>query len=235
MNEETLLKETPLLDFTHPSIEALIKSSSWRSLSPYKKIEAVYYFVRDSIGFGYSKRDTLKASTVLIEGIGQCNTKGILLMALLRALEIPAKIEGFEVDASFQKELFPPMIRNLSPSHLLHSRVLVFYEGTWIPLEGYILDKDYIDGLKRKFDDHKGSFYGYAVATKDFGNLHIDWQGEETYIQKDAITKALGTFETPDALFGEHDQSLSKLKALMYRYSIRHLMNKRVRTIRNSR
>jgi len=235
MAHEAHLKETALLDFNHPSIQTLVKSSGWKALSPYNRIGASYQFVRDSIRFGYNKQDALKASTILKEGIGQCNTKAVLLIALLRALDIPAKIEGFEVDASFQKELLPPLIRNLSPKTFLHSRVLVFYNSTWVPLEGYILDKPYIEGIKRKFTAFEGAFYGYAIATDDFNALSIDWRGNETYIQKDAITKSLGIFDGPDQLFAAHSQSLSKIKAFLYRQSIRHLMNRRVSSIRNSR
>lgn len=233
MTNRMALKETTLLNYTHPNIQTLIKSSGWRRLDPYHIIGAVYEFVRDGIKFGYNDKDTLKASEVLSQGIGQCNTKAVFLMALLRALDIPCKIEAFHVDASFQKELLPPLLRKLSPKHFLHTSVLVEYDGSTIALEGHILDYDFLEGLHNKFPQHEGSFYGYGVATKDFNALNINWNGKDTYIQKQAITKSLGVYDTPDAVFEVHGQVMGKIKTMLYRYSIRHLMNQRVQRIRN--
>lgn len=232
MNEVDYLKETPLLNYSHPSIESLIKSSGWRRLSTFKQIGAIHDFIRDGIRFGYNEKDTLKASEVLTYGIGQCNTKGILMMALLRALKIPCKMEAFHVDSSFQKDLLPPLMRKLSPNKFLHTRILVLYEGAFVPLEGFILDTDYLNGLKAKFKNHTGPFYAYAVATKDFNHLHIDFKGGETFIQKEAITESLGIYDDPDTLLSEHGQNLSRVKSFLFAFSIRHLMNKRVEKIR---
>lgn len=97
-----LTHSTPLLDFTHPAIERLITERRWRDLDIYQRIGAIYNFVRDEIEFGYNVRDNLRASHVLADGIGQCNTKGTLLMALLRAVEIPCRFHGFTIDKSIQ-------------------------------------------------------------------------------------------------------------------------------------
>ena len=80
-----LLRPTAILDYTHPRIEALIQSRGWRRLPTRERIAAIYDFVRNDIAFGYNLADDLPASRVLDDGLGQCNTKGSLLMALLRA------------------------------------------------------------------------------------------------------------------------------------------------------
>ncbi|MFW5838687.1 MAG: transglutaminase-like domain-containing protein [Bacillota bacterium] len=235
MHNNDYLKETSLLNFNHNAIKTLIKTSGWSRLDPYKQIDAAYTYVRDNIRFGYSKEDALKASDVLISGIGQCNTKGTLLMALLRGLNIPCKIEGFHVDASFQKQLLPPILRLLGPKRFLHSKIHVYYDGNYIPLEGYVLDRDYLTGLKNMLPNHQGPLYSYAVATKDFNDLHIDWQGKETFIQKDAIVQSLGTYKDPDSLFDNHYQPFSKVKKVIYKNGVRHLMNLRVNRIRRQK
>lgn len=51
--------------------------------------------MRDEIAFGYNESVDLPASRVLAAGFGQCNTKGTLLMALLRALDVPCRFHGF--------------------------------------------------------------------------------------------------------------------------------------------
>ena len=92
--ENEYLRETELLDYSSPSIQSLISKKGWRDLSEYDAIGSVYHFVKDEILFGYNRCDTLKASEVLDDGIGQCNTKSTLLMALLRGLGIACRLHG---------------------------------------------------------------------------------------------------------------------------------------------
>ena len=83
------LKETPILDYSNPSILQLIRSKNWSSLDTVERVKAIYNYVRDEIKFGYNSSDEIKASQILKDGYGQCNTKSTLLMALLRANGIP--------------------------------------------------------------------------------------------------------------------------------------------------
>ena len=78
----TFLRQTDLLDFTHPTVQQLIDAREWKALGKAKRIKAIYNFVRDEIQFGYNETDSLKASNILQDGYGQCNTKATLLMAL---------------------------------------------------------------------------------------------------------------------------------------------------------
>ncbi|MDX1459073.1 MAG: transglutaminase family protein, partial [Marinobacter sp.] len=82
------LQSTPMLDFHHERIQQLVDQMGWRQLVPAEAARSIYLYVRDEIAFGYNKDDTLSASQVLRDGYGQCNTKGTLLMALLRAVGI---------------------------------------------------------------------------------------------------------------------------------------------------
>ena len=78
-----LAKPTDLLDFESPKLQKLISERRWQALPEFERIGAIYDFVRNEIKFGYNESDNLPASRVLEDGIGQCNTKGTLLMALL--------------------------------------------------------------------------------------------------------------------------------------------------------
>ena len=100
------LKQTPLLDFNHKSIQQLIKKHQWQDLDDKHKIKQIYLFVRDEIKFGYNNADDLKASVVLADGIGQCNTKATLLMAILRGVGIQCRLHGFTIDKLLQKGAF---------------------------------------------------------------------------------------------------------------------------------
>ena len=81
----------------HESIQALVEQKGWQQLSRYDAIGAIYNYVRDDILFGYNADDRLSASLVLKDGYGQCNTKGTLLIALLRAVGISTRFHGFTI------------------------------------------------------------------------------------------------------------------------------------------
>lgn len=115
-----LTQPTPLLDFQHPEIQALIAAKGWRALPPYERIGAAYHYVRDAVAFGYNASDDLPASRVLADGIGQCNTKGTLLMALLRALEIPCRFHGFTIHKALQRGAITGVAYRLAPNSINH-------------------------------------------------------------------------------------------------------------------
>lgn len=102
-----LLQPTPIADHDHPRLQALIEARGWRTLDPFARIGAVYDFVRDEVRFGYNRADDLPVSAVLADGYGQCNTKGNLLLALLRGSGIPARFHGFTIDKALQKGAIP--------------------------------------------------------------------------------------------------------------------------------
>lgn len=231
MNE--YLEETKLLDYECDSIQKLVETRKWKSLDDFHKIQEAHNFIRDEIKFGYNVDDTIAASKVLADGYGQCNTKATLFMAILRALGIPCRLHGFTIRKELQKGAMTGLAFIFAPENVVHSWVEVFYEGKWYNLEGYIIDKQYLSKLQAKFSDCFGSFCGYGVAVKEFRNPVIDWNKNDTYIQKEGINKDLGIYNSPDIFFTEHSQELNFIKRLLYRNIIRHFMNKNVKKIRN--
>ena len=229
---ETLLKETALLNYGAPQIQALIQSRDWRGLNEKQRISAIYAFVRDEVAFGYSASDGIRATDVLDDGYGQCNTKGTLLMALLRAVGIPCRMHGFYIDKAIQKGTIKGFYYRQSPKEILHSWVEVLYNGKWLNFEGFILDRKYLRKLQRKFLGNTGFFSGFGVATQDFANPPVEWDGNDTYIQKEGITKDLGIFDDPDELFETFRQKLGRVQGFAYKYLVRHLMNRNVQKIR---
>ncbi|MCL2797124.1 MAG: transglutaminase-like domain-containing protein [Firmicutes bacterium] len=232
---ESLLKETPLINYNAPELQTLLLNRGWRALDEKDRILAVYNFVRDEIEFGYNIGDDISATKVLKDGYGQCNTKGTLFMALLRALGIPCRIHGFFVDKSVQYGAMKGFYYRQAPKEILHSWVEILYNGKWLNLEGFILDVKYLGKLQEKFTDCKGSFCGYGVAVPDFKNPPVEWSGDDTYIQKDSIIKDLGVFDSPDELFGAYRQRVGRFKSFMFRRVVRHLMNRNIKRIRKAR
>jgi hypothetical protein len=232
---EKYLNETRLLNFSHPDIEKLVSNHQWKDLTEYEKIGSIYNFVQNDIAFGYNESDEIPASKVLKDGYGQCNTKGTLLMALFRAAGIPCRFHGFTIDKSLQKGAITGIPYLLAPQSIIHSWVEVYYQETWLNLEGFILDKKYLHNLQCTFSDVAGSFCGYGVATTDFKNPQINWVGENTYIQKEGINHDFGVYDDPDSFYQAHGSNLSGFKEILYKHLVRKLMNSNVSKIRDAK
>lgn len=228
-----LLRQTPLLDHTHPRIQALIAERGWRQLPERERIAAIYDFVRDEIAFGYNLADDLPASRVLADGLGQCNTKGTLFMALLRACGIPCRLHGFTIDKALQKGAITGIAYLLAPRSIVHSWVEVWFDGRWRELEGFILDGAYLQALQRRFATHQGPFCGFGAATSDLQRPPVEWRGGNTYIQKDGINHDFGVFDDPDAFYARHGVNLGGFKRWLFQAVVRRRMNRNVARIRD--
>ena len=104
-----------MLNYSNSRIQQLIKKRKWNALDDFQRIKAIYNFVRDEILFGYNVDDNITASEVLADGYGQCNTKGTLFMALLRACRIPCRIHGFTIDKKLQKGAMTGLVYKKAP------------------------------------------------------------------------------------------------------------------------
>ena len=233
MNDK-YFRKTPMLDYEDPSIQSLIAERGWGSLPESERVRSIYDYVRDEILFGYNIDDDIPASKVLKDGYGQCNTKGTLFMALLRACGIPCRVHGFTIDKKLQKGAMTGFVYRNAPDNVFHSWVEVCVEGNWYELEGFILDKPYIQSLQKTNSNCTGAFCGYGVAVKDFQHPVIDFDKNSTYIQSEGINQDFGVYDSPDEMLKEHHQELSTLKRFAYRHLGRHLMNRNVKSIRRT-
>jgi hypothetical protein len=224
------LQPTPLLDFETQSIQELIVNRGWSELDQSSRIGAAYEFVRNQILFGYNSDDALPASIVLEDGYGQCNTKGTLLMALLRALDVPCRFHGFTIDKGLQRGVVPELVYPLAPKNIIHSWVEVLFEGKWLNLEGFILDRDVLSSLQKQFPD-RNTLCAYGAGTDCLSSPSVEWRGASTYIQETGINHDFGVFHAPDDFYKDHRQ-LSGFRGVLYRGFVRHWMNRRVAQIR---
>ncbi len=231
---QNYLQATEILNFNHPKIQSLVEQKGWLDVSEFDKIGAVYHFVQNDLAFGYNQSDEMTASDILKDGYGQCNTKGTVLMALLRAVGIPCRFHGFTIEKQLQKGAISGIAYWLAPKNIIHSWVEVFYQQQWINLEGFILDKKYLANVQKMFTKIDGNFSGYGIATTNLKNPKIDWNGEDTYIQKEGINRDYGIFDDPDTFYRQNGSNLRGIKALIYKNIIRHQMNSNVQRIRNN-
>lgn len=231
---DPLLFATRLLDYTSPDVTRLILRRGWQGLSRNERIGAAYEFVRNEIAFGYNHADDIPSSRVLADGYGQCNTKGTLLMALLRGLGIRCRLHGFTIHKELQRGIVPESVFRLAPREILHSWVEVETQSGWISLEGFILNAPFLAALQRAFSA-SDELCGFGVGTTSLSAPPVAWTGKDTYIQRTGIIRDLGTYHRPDEFYANHRQELGVLRTWLYRHVIRHRMNQRVRAIRRGK
>lgn len=219
MCNKKYLEATEMLDYNHFSIQNLIKKRGWKTLPQYECIKEIYNFVRDEILFGYNVDDNIPASQVLKDGYRQCNTKGTLFMALLRACNIPCRIHGFTINKKLQKGAMTGFVYKNAPQNIFHSWFEVYLEDKWYELEAFIIDKKYLKNLQNMNKECSGAFCGYGVAVTDFQHPMIDFNKNNTYIQSESINQDFGIYESPDELIKNHHQELTPLKKLLINIS----------------
>lgn len=233
--QQTYLEPSPLLDYTHPDIEKLIASKGWKTIKAKTDlIGEVYSFVRDEIAYGYTKSFSLPASKILAKGYGNCITKSILLMALLRSVGIPCRFHAMTIRKVIFRGLLPSLSYKLVIKHPHHAWVEVQYNNKWLAMEGHIVDRPYIAKLQAKFPDYMGSFYGYGIAVLNFRNPDNKWSETNTYVQNQATEEDLGIFDTPDAFFSQYPAADEYTQSMRYRAIIRGQLNRSIMAVRKS-
>ena len=126
----------------------------------------------------------------------------------------------------FENEDIAPLKKALL--QFVHRDELKDYQNfmtQWLTLEGVIIDAKYLEAVKSKYSHVQGEFIRFAIATKDFQKLSVDWDENNTYIQSAAVVADLGVFASPDEFFENHTQHWSKLKNAMYIHFGRKIMH----------
>jgi len=211
------LAETPLIDWTHESIDSLYMERRWDGLDAEGRARVAHEFVRDEIAFGYNRHDVIPASGVLAEGMGQCNTKGTLLMALLRRGGIPCRFHAFAVSKRLQAGVMVEGLHDKVPDNIQHSWIEALVDDRWINLEGFIVDTALLEQVQRRFAGRHRDFCGYGIAIDDLLDPPNAWSGGDTFIQYRAICGDLGVFASPDDFHAEYPSNLSGLNGLLWR------------------
>ena len=152
-------------------------------------------------------------------------------MALRRRLGLPCRLHGFTIHKALQRGVVPEAVYAIAPAEILVSSIEVWTGGKWIELEGFILDNGFLARLQQAFAGTE-SLCGYGAGTDCLSAPPFEWTGGNTYIQKTAIARDFGTYDTPDLFYAKHRQQFGPLRDLVYRGLVRHWMNARVRAIR---
>ncbi len=230
------LQATRLVDMNSAAVWETADRLVQGAATPREAAVKIYHFVRDEIKFGYNRLDSTPASEVLRDGYGQCNTKSILLVALLRAADIPARFHLAQVDKAIQWGVMPPLAYRFAPRKITHSWTEVYLNERWILLEGVIMDKPYFLAARRLLMD-SGRSMGYAIGLPPetlagcADGCCIDWDGiSDITSQMTAVVADFGPAADPEGFYLQH--TVSGLRGVLFERHISQEMTGRAERIR---
>jgi len=209
MKNSEFLEVTRYIDYENPAIRETVEELTKGSSNDIEKAVRIHDFVRDEIGFGWAAEFyDQKASEVLRSGIGFCNTKGTLFVAMLRAAGIPARQHFVNINATIISDFISP-----GTSYVDHSYTEVFLADRWIAVDSYIVDLPLFIAAKSKLEN-EGRILGYGIHAQ--GSPY--WDGRtDSYSQyfEDGDFKSLTTTDhgvfSDVGTFYKSGQGLNKL------------------------
>jgi hypothetical protein len=128
-----------------------------------EKAVALHDYVRDNIKFGFNRYFDLSKPNHTIElGIGHCNAKGELMVALFREAGLEAHHHFVVLLKDIIKGVIPLGMRWLIPAELSHCYTEVKVEGSWCKIDSYILDGPLMRAARAKLSK-ESRIIGYGT------------------------------------------------------------------------
>lgn len=223
-----------LADVDDPLVQQTAARLTAGLTEPADKLERIFGFVRDDILFGFPPEgDFVTASQTIERGFGQCNTKGILILALCQAADIPARLHFAGITKEIQHGFYKGVFYELMPNQISHAWLEVDVDGRWVQVDSYINDLALHVAAVRELA-RSGWTTGYSVSRKS-GEPSAEFAlGTASYSQMGAVVGDHGTWTRPEDYFTGPDylNRPGPIRQLLYRAYL-PLVNHRVRTLRN--
>lgn len=223
-----------LADVDDPLVQRTASRLTAHLSDPMDKLEAIFGFVRDDVVFGFPPEgDFVKASQTIERGYGQCNTKGILILALCQAANIPVRLHFSGITKEIQHGFFCGVFYKLMPERISHSWLEVELDGRWAQVDTYINDLALHEAAVRELD-RSGWTTGFSVSRKS-GEPSAEFALDTTaFSQMGAVVGDHGTWTRPADYFDGPDylNRPGPLRQLLYRTYL-PIVNRRVRNLRN--
>jgi Transglutaminase-like superfamily len=222
-----------LADAEHPLVRATVQRLSEGCATPHEQLERFVLFVRDEIRFGFPPDgDMTSASDTLRLGIGQCNTKGTLLLALCQAAGIPARLHFAPIRRSIQRGLYTGVWYVLLPRYLSHAWLEAQVDGIWRRVDAYINDDAFCQGAARELDQ-RGWTEGFSLAGACTGAGQVFDLDAEQFVQMDAVEGDHGVWSEPAEYYrsSEYLNRVGPIRTLLYR-RITPSINRRIKSLR---
>ncbi len=192
-------------DDEHPSVQDVAKRLTGDVESDRAGLEQLFLFVRDEIKFGFTSRwNDLKASEVLVAGVGHCTTKATLLHSLCRATGFRSRVHFALIDTEIMRGFVSKPMLLPMPSHVSHCWTEVEVDDTWRRLDSYILDQQAFRACEAALAA-KGWRHGFGVSPFK-GRLSSEFNlDDEGFVQMGAVSDDHGVWDEPGDYFASAD------------------------------
>lgn len=168
-NFDLFLEATELININHPLVLQTSYNLTYQLSTDHEKVLSIYNFVKDEILFGWTANfSAMKASDVIKSKIGFSNTKSTLFVALLRAINIPAR----QVFVDITCDIFYGF--GISSDFVDHSYCEIYLQNSWIQIDSYNIDKNLYIGAKKRLE-RENLKVGYGIHA----NGTNDWNGKD--------------------------------------------------------
>ena len=160
------LRTTSLLDLEDPRLRLRAHALTQLCKSERDKALALYGFVK-RLPFHKSLKMRLRTAREVIDaGRGDADDKSTVLVALLRASEIPARIRYIQLRGDILRGLTSAIASAARPV------VEVWLNDTWNLTDTYIFDAAYMAAARQRLNDAKWD-WGYGIHREG----HLVWSG----------------------------------------------------------
>jgi hypothetical protein len=150
------LGASPLLDLEDPKLRLRVRALTQLSKTEREKALAVYGFVKR---MPLAKRMKLRLRTareVIDSGTGDAPDKATLLVAMLRAAGIPARVRYVLVSGEILRGLTTQVRKAARPL------VEMWLHGRWLRTDTYIFDAAYMAAARQRLKE-RGWDYGFGI------------------------------------------------------------------------
>ena len=192
------LKETKYCDCGNPLIKNKAIEITKGYINNRDKAVALFNYVRDNILYKFDYWN-LKASNTLRKGYGMCTNKNNLLIAMLRAVGIPAGYGILEVKA---REYFGPIMLNFFKKRIseesVHIYTQVYLGDKWVKC----------DPSTDKILSEKTAYFNYSTEL-------VYWNGINDALDKilsQHIISNSGPFDNIDSKLDKKPKNVTFLK-----------------------
>lgn len=229
-----MIASEKLSDYKHPSIKQKAQQITANQVSMMDKLERIFLFVRDEILFGFPpKWDAVKASEILVYKKGYCNTKATLMVALCKAVDIPARIHTGLINIEIMRGIFPSFVFWFLPASGGHSWVEVKMEDSWHPIDSHINDKAFYTHALIKLED-SGKTTAFSIShAKGTSSCEFNF-GEKGFVHMGAVVEDHGVWDDFSSYISSDKYiGMNSLQALLFP-SIVKMSNHRINKIREN-
>jgi transglutaminase-like putative cysteine protease len=209
------LAPTQLVQSDHPHIIALAKRIAPDDLPAPKKAKRIFDFVRDEIKFGFGPRFYEHTALEILEmRIGYCNTKGTLIVALLRAAGIPARQVFVDISADILHGIVDP-----GTPFVDHSYVEIRLGEKWLATDAYIVDTPLFNAAQKRLGaENRQMGYGvHSLGTRVFDEVRPSFSQLVADQQPSLTTRNYGIHVDVKAFYEATPEAWNRLRFITRR------------------